>query len=217
MRTCVLALMAVALATPLAAQDHSMHTAPPAAPGALPDGWQVRLDRANASMESVKFVRVGEGYHATLGPSAIFYDPAHRAAGEYTAGAAFTQTRATQHPEGYGIIVGGRDLDGANQEYLYFLVRQDGQFLIKQRVGGETHTIHDWTEHAAITKLGGDGTATNALAVEAGAQHTRFLVNGVEVAAVGNAKLDTAGIAGLRINHGLDVHVGDFRIQRASR
>lgn len=213
MRTCVLALMAVALAAPLAAQDHSTHTAA----GALPDGWQARLDRANASMENVKFVRMGEGYHATLGPSAIFYNPAHSGTGEYTAGAAFTQTRATQHPEGYGIIVGGRDLDGPNQEYLYFLVRQDGKFLIKHRAASETHTIHEWTEHPAVEKLGDNGSATNALAVEVGAQHTRFLVNGVEVASIENASLDTSGIAGLRINHGLDVHVDDFGIQRPSR
>lgn len=217
MRTCVLVFMAVALAAPLAAQDHSAHAAHQAAAGALPDGWQVRLDRANASVEDVSFARAGDGYHATLGPSAIFYNPTHQAAGEYTAGATVTQRRATQHPEGYGIIVGGRNLDGPDQEYVYFLVRQDGQFLIKHRAGSETHTLHEWTEHPAIAKLGADGTATNALAVEAGAQRTRFLVNGVEVANLGNANLDTAGIAGLRINHGLDVHVGDFGVRPASR
>lgn len=88
----------------------------------LPGGWQVRADRANAQMQNVKFVTMGEGYHVTLGPSVILYNPQQRAQGAYRARATFTQTRAPQHPEAYGLLVGGQNLDAANQDYLYFLV-----------------------------------------------------------------------------------------------
>src|SRR6266851_4294789 len=49
--------------------------------------------------------------------------------------ATFTQTKAPRHPEGYGLLFGGRDLAGAAQRYTYFLVRGDGTFLVKRRNG----------------------------------------------------------------------------------
>lgn len=196
----------VLLAFPLAAQDNQR-------PDNLPSGWQVRTDRANAPLKDVKFVTMGDGYHATLGPSAIFYNPEQRAEGAYRAHATFTQTRAPQHPEAYGLIVGGRNLDAANQDYLYFLVRGDGKFMVKHRAGTETHTLVDWTEHSAVKRAGADGKATNALAVEATAEGARFLVNGDEVAKLPRGQgLNTEGVIGLRINHNLDVHVSDFGV-----
>ncbi len=45
-----------------------------------PGGWQVRADpEAIAQMQNVKFVTMGEGYHVTLGPSVILYNPQQRA------------------------------------------------------------------------------------------------------------------------------------------
>ena len=114
-------------------------------------------------------------------------------------------------------MIGGKDLEGDDQSYLYFLIRQDGKFLIKHRAGADTHTLQDWTEHTAIHPSAADGKATNLLAIEAGPERTRFLVNGTEVAAFEAAPdMNTEGIAGLRINHNLDVQVTDFEIDRTS-
>jgi hypothetical protein len=41
----------------------------------------------------------------------------------------------------------------------------------------------------------------------------RFLVNGTEVNTAEAAKVDTAGITGLRINHNLNVHVEGFSVK----
>ena len=38
--------------------------------------------------------------------------------------------------------------------------------MVKHRAGNETHTVIDWTEHAAVQRPGADGKATNTLAVE---------------------------------------------------
>jgi hypothetical protein len=181
----------LASATSLVAQEQST----------LPDGWQARADRASAPMQNVKFVTMGDGYHVTLGPSVILYNPAQRAEGAYRARATFTQTKAPQHPEAYGLLVGGQNLDAANQDYLYFLVRGDGKLV-------------DWTEHAAITRADAAGKATHALAIEATAEVVRFLVNGAEVAKLPRAaQLNTDGVVGLRINHNLDVHVAGFGVE----
>ena len=204
MRTYMLVLAALAAASSLAAQEQST----------LPSGWQARADRANAQMQNVKFVTMGDGYHVTLGPSVILYNPKQRAEGAYRARATFTQTKAPQHPEAYGLLLGGQNLDAANQDYLYFLVRGDGKFLVKHRAGAETHTLFDWTEHAAVKRADAAGKATNTLAFEATAKGARFLVNGTEVAKLPRAaQLNTDGVVGLRVNHNLDVHVSGFKVE----
>src|SRR5437660_1067284 len=40
--------------------------------GSLPRGWHAHTDR-DAPLANVKFVVMGAGYHATLGPAAIFW------------------------------------------------------------------------------------------------------------------------------------------------
>lgn len=214
MRTLILMLAALGVAAPLSAQTkESDPDRKVAGGGALPTGWQARLDRASAGLENVKFVTMGDGYHATLGPAAVFYHPSHTGTGEYTARATYTQTKPARHPEAYGVFVGGRSLDAATQEYLYFVIRQTGEFLVKHRAGAETHTLIDWTEHAAIRKPDASGKATNALAIDVGARELRFLVNGTEVAKLERAaSMNTDGIVGLRVNHNLDVHIGGFGV-----
>jgi hypothetical protein len=182
--------------------------------GVIPEGWEVRLDRPGG-MENLRFMEMHGHQHAILGPSAIFYRPVDSATGAYRLEASFRQNAATRHPEAYGLFVGGRDLQGDGQDYLYFVIRQDGKFLVKHRGGEETHTLIDWTEHAAIQPAGEDGRATNLLAVDVGATGVRFLVNGTEVGTLPRvAYLNTDGIYGLRINHGLDVRVDGLTVSR---
>jgi hypothetical protein len=54
---------------------------------------------------------------------------------------------------------------------------------------------------------------SNTLAVDVGKDKVRFLVNGTEVSSADAAQVDTAGIAGLRINHNLNVHVEGFAVK----
>lgn len=218
MRRMMLATAFVVAATPLAAQgndpDHKV-----AGGGKLPAGWAVRLDRANGKMEDVKFAPMGSGYHVTLGPAAIFYNPAHKATGYYTAMATIAQTKAPAHLEAYGLIVGGRNLDAPNQEYLYFIVRQDGKYMIKHRAGSEVHTIVDWTDHSAIIKADASGKATNTVAIRSTRDSILYLVNNSVVHGQDRAHAGagiTDGQVGLRVNHNLDVHIADFAIVPAS-
>jgi hypothetical protein len=184
--------------------------------GRLPTGWKARLDRANARLEDAKVSTMGNGLHFTTGPAAIYWNAEHQGRGNYTAEASFTMMKPSEHPEAYGLLVGGRDLEGAGQNYLYFLVRQDGSYLVKHRGGSETHDVIDWTKHEAVRTPGADGKATNALAIRVGADSVRFVVNGTQVAARPRsspmlANLD--GQVGLRVNHNLDVHVEGLRVE----
>lgn len=189
-------------------------TAPAAAQG-LPDGWQGRTDRPNQALADVRLAPMGDGFHVTTGPAVILYRPTDSATGAYRVEATFSQTQQPEHAEAYGLFAGGSQLDQDGQDYLYFLVRKTGEFLVKHRAGRETHDLFNWTAHEAVNRPDANGRVSNTLAIDAGTDRVRFLVNGVEVAALDRVPmLVTDGIAGLRVNHNLDVHVSGFSITK---
>jgi len=184
--------------------------------GKLPAGWEARLDNSGAKLEAVKFEASGGGFHVTSGPAGIYFKAEQKASGSYETHATFTQLEPAAHPEAYGLIIGGADLQSDNQKYTYFLIRQDGKFMIKKRDGAATPNVMAWTENAAIKKADSSGKTTNALSVEVGADKVRFLVNGTEVASQPRSQVDTNGIAGFRINHNLNVQVEGFGVKSAA-
>jgi hypothetical protein len=207
------------LASPLAAQ--ARRPAKPADPdkpvkggGPLPAGWSARTDEEGKESE-VKFVTMDKGYHVTLGPAAILWRAADKVDGTFRAVVLFTQTTPTQHAEGYGLFIGGQDLGGAGEKYTYFLIREDGRFLIKRRIGGATSDITStWTAHPAILRPNAAGQSTNRLEVTVAKDRLAFAVNGKEVYTADPRLIDAKGIVGLRVNHNLDVHIDGFGVQR---
>jgi hypothetical protein len=183
--------------------------------GSVPAGWQIRLDDKDATRyttNDIRFVPMGGGFHITSGPAAI-YPGADLPNAPFVLEATFNQTKAPAHPEAYGLFFSGKDLENSDkQEYVYFLVRGNGQFLINHRAGRDVHKIFDWQDNAAIRKQDASGQATNQLTVRAGADSVRFLANGQQVAAISRQVISNpGGRAGLRVNHNLDVHVTGFR------
>ena len=163
---------------------------------------------------------MGPGIHVTSGPAAIYWNPANTVPANYTVSATFTQEAASAHPEAYGLMIGGIRLNAPDQNYLYFLVRQDGKFLINHRANDSTvHKIVDWTANPAVKAIDASGKATNALEVVVMPTKLSFRVNGTEVQSLDRSTIDrdgprsgTSGVAGLRVNHNLDVHIAGFGI-----
>ena len=182
--------------------------------GVTADGWEARLDRGGDAVSVLSFMTMGSGVHATTASAgaAIFWQPSSMTKGSYTISASFTQAEPSNHPNAYGLFFGGSDLAGADQRYSYFVIRQDGQFLIKKRMGSETPTVVDWTRHDAINELDAEGKSTNTLAVEVGSSQVRFLVNGTEVSTQMRSAVDTDGITGLRVTHFLNVHIDNLML-----
>jgi len=210
------AALLAALSLPAAAQEHA-HDADQAAHGggSVPAGWTVRADRGDAS--GAKIEAMGKGLHVTTGPAIILYRSDTDGKGPFHTLATFTQTKPSQHPEGYGLFAGGRGLDGTARQYVYFLVRQDGSYLIKRRDGEKTTDISKgWVKHGAVKQPDAKGTATNLLEIDhkRDAARVAFLVNGKEVYATDAKNLDLDGIVGIRTNHNLDVHVEGFDVHR---
>jgi len=209
------------LAVPVGVEAQSDPDKSVAGGGALPADWHAQTDwslRTNQapSLENVKFVVMGSGHHATTGPAAIFWRDADRGSGDYRVVASITQSKNPEHPEAYGLLIGGRDLAGDGQAYTYFLVRAyDGKFSIRRRGAQKTRptAVVDWTAHEAVRQAdAATGRAENELSILVQGGVVTFLINGKQVHTGRAADLDTQGIVGYRVNHNLDVHLGPIGI-----
>jgi hypothetical protein len=179
-------------------------------------GWWSRLDSPKEPRTGLRFVTEGAGFHVTTGPNVILFDPEEDWEGPYTTAAALTMTKPASHQVAYGIFVGGQDLDTDKQRYTYFVIRQDGKYLIRKRNGAATTNVAgDWADHAAIQKPDAQGRQTNELAIQVGRDSVVFTANGQTVATHPASAVDVVGISGLRIGHGLDVQVPRFSVTQA--
>jgi hypothetical protein len=189
---------------------------PAAGNGVEVGGWWARLDDPKESRTGLKFVTMGTGLHATTGPTVILYDPEEDWEGPYTTKATLTMTKPASHQVAYGLFVGGQNLDTDKQRYTYFVIRQDGKYLIRKRTGATTASVGgDWADHAAIQKPNAQGGQTNELAIRVARDAVTFLVNGQTVATHPTSTVDAVGISGLRIGHGLDVQIEGFSVEQA--
>ena len=184
--------------------------------GSLPSGWSARPDK-DGQVANVKFVTMEPGYHLTLGPATILYRQKDNAKGPFHTLARFDQMKKLKHSEGYGLFMGGRSLAGKDQKYTYFLVRDDGSYLIKRRDGETTTDIsRGWTAHPAVKKGDAQGNASNLLEIDAKRNPNKidFKVNGQTVHTADATDMNLKGVVGLRVNHNLDVHIRDFDLHQ---
>lgn len=196
-----------ALTVPLAAQ--------------APAGWKVRVDRSQSAGDpdntpNLKFVTMGKGFHVTGGPAGTFWNPANTATGDYTVKATFTLVKPSNHTNYYGLVFGGGDLDAAGQNYIYFLIAQDGTYLVKHRAGEATHDVQRATPHKAIQQPDAKGQSRNTLEARVAGSAISYVVNGTVVHTTPKTGMTakTDGIAGVRVNHVLEVHVEGFEVTK---
>lgn len=206
----LLAALSFSVATTLPAQQQQHLSG--GNEGKRPIGWQVRYDKgehAAHGADSVAFAQMTPGFHATTGGSAaIMWHADSMANGDFVVESTmFLFPTNGRDREGYGIFVGGADLAGAGQRYTYFLLRNDGKFLVKQRNAEQTSTLADWTTLPAIALQSGEGAAKNVLRVEARGDAVRFLVNGAEAVSLPRAQAKPDGVYGVRMNHAVNAHV----------
>lgn len=210
MRTPAILLAAIALAVPLHGQNVDDPDRVVTGGGDFPAGWDARVDRDQPATDVV-FVATGDGFRATMGPAAVFYNAAWEQSGDYEIGARFTQVTAPTHPEAYGIAIGGSDLAGPGQQYTYFLVRGTGEYFIANRDGDDRTIEVAWAPHDAVRPQDDAGRQVNELSVRAAGSDVLFLANGTEVARLPRDQVFSEGIFGFRINHNLDVEIDQVR------
>jgi hypothetical protein len=172
-------------------------------------GLQLRLDHSTNAEDpddvpDVTVTATGDGFQVRTGPAVTVWDSGNTATGEYTLSGTFTLLEPSNHVNYYGLVYGGRELVGSEQSYLYFLVAQDGSYLVKHRAGNETtHDIQGRTPHSAVMAADANGRSVNDLEVRVGADATDFVVNGVVVHSAAKTGMAgrSGGIWGVRVNH----------------
>jgi len=186
-----------------------------------PQGWKARVDLSQSASDpddipDVKVVTMGKGFRVTGGPAGTFWSPANAVAGNFTARATFALMKPSGHVNYYGLVFGGADLEGAGQRYLYFLVAQNGTYIIRARRGDGVQDVQSSTAHAAVRRPGTDGRSSNALEVRVAGATISYVVNGTVVHTTPKSGATAAadGIVGVRVNHLLEVMVDAFEVQR---
>ena len=194
--------------------------------GQGPLGWLTRSDAAsdkhgdkhdwakndkhddNRRSDTLAFAQTTPGFLITTGPGTIFWHPDSVTSGQFSVESSIVlfPTKGRDR-EGYGLLIGGKNLDGPNQRYTYFLIRNDARFLVKQRVGDNTIVLKDWTVLKEIKQVLGKDSIKNDIRIVVDAQSVTFSVNGTTALSIPKSQIATDGIFGLRFNHAVNAHV----------
>ena len=155
---------------------------------------------------SWRFVAMPPGWHVTMGPGGILYDPAHRGEGRFT-----IEARPILFPdpseEGYGLFLGGEGLEGPERRYVAFLIRRDQSASVVRVEGAEKTVLVPWKKHGAIQPLDENGFSRNNLRVSAEPSRVVFMVNGDTVSVIPREGNRIDGFFGFRIGPKLNLHI----------
>lgn len=184
----------------------------------LPPGWKWATDvpsrvTTNADFDKVlgdsvwRFTQMTPGFHVTTRPAALMYDATIQASGRYAVESVQILFPGTSQ-SGYGLFIGGRDLDATGAQFIAFLARRDGQVSIERRAAGQTTTLVPWAPSAAV-KLPAKPTetASNTLRVSVELDSLRFSINGQPAAAVARRDLPVDGYFGFRTGADINMHI----------
>jgi hypothetical protein len=185
-------------------------------------GWEGKIDKKEAeagmTISSAKFVKDGEAIHVTTGPAVTYWNPEHKATGDYTVTATFKEPKymnLNAHPHPYGLMIAGSDLGTDEQSYLYCATYGNGRFIVRGFGPAPFQLNGRGAEDPVVNKAAGPGEPVmQEIAMSVKGDKVECAVNGKVVASydkasvVGSGKLkSTDGIYGLRFGHNIEVIV----------
>jgi hypothetical protein len=186
-------------------------------------GWTGKIDaqeeKAGQVLKNSKLAAAGKDLQVTTGPAVTYWNPANKAAGNYTVKATFTESNymgLNDHPHPYGIVIAGNELGTAQQNYLYCAAYGNGTFIVRGfgpepfRMGAPKPE-----PNAAVSKAAGKGASvTQEIAMTVKGDRVECAINGTVVAGYNKAELVTAGklkstdgVYGIRFAHNTDAKV----------
>jgi hypothetical protein len=216
MRSVATALIALVAASGLWAQDPDRTVSDG---GIKIAGWKGRVDRGplaqGRTINDSRVVAIPGGMRMSIGPAAIFWNPANVAKGNYEVKATFHEHKmAMNHPHSYGIFIGGNDLESDTETLLYCIVYGNGTYSVKTFHGAKVTNLVDRAPHEAIRKAGADGETTNEIGVRVEGDKVSCVVNGTEIRSFSKSEViapdrlkSTDGIYGIRVSHNLELTV----------
>ena len=193
-------------------------------------GWAGKIDaseeKAGQVLNNSKLAQHGTMLHVTTGPAVTYWNPANKAAGNYTVKATFNEPKymnLNDHPHPYGIVIAGNDLGTAQQSYLYCAAYGNGNFIMRG-FGPEPFQVNGrrGEPNAAINKAAGkDQPVTQEIAVSVKGDKVECAINGTVVGSYDKATLVTAGklkstdgIFGIRFAHNTEATVAGLAMTK---
>jgi hypothetical protein len=208
--------IAIASLVPLtpAAQDANRTVA---GGGITVQGWQGKAD-GSGQVSEAKLSQEGKDLHVVTGPAITYWNPANKAAGNYTVKATFTEPKymnLNNHPHPYGIVIAGNDMGTDTQSYLYCAAYGDGKFIVRG-FGPAAFQMNGRGEpNEAVAKAAGkDQPVKQEIAMSVKGDKVECAINGKTVASYDKATLvsagklkSTDGVYGIRFAHNTDATV----------
>ena len=188
---------------------------PPPEEPLLPGGYKAVVDAGATDPGQFVVSDSADVVRFTTGPAGVAWRPVD------VIGAGDVRVEATFHLHGapvayreaYGIFVGGQNMDSANVAYTYLMVRATGEFTIRTRTGSVSESLVEWTPHAAVQRVSQDGDEPdNTLVIQVRGGDADFLINDVRVFTMDAGELRPRGLAGVRVNHRLDVGLTSWSV-----
>jgi hypothetical protein len=223
--------VAIAVVVPHALGAKGQDTARAVAGGGVTaKGWTGKVDpneeKSGQTINNAKLAQEGKDLHVTTGPASVFWNPANKAAGDYTVKATFKEPKymnLNDHPHPYGIAIGLNDVGTAQQSYLYCSAYGNGNFIVRG-FGPEAFQVNGrrGEPNAAVHKAAAkDEPVTQDIAVSVKGDKVECSINGTVVgsydksAVVGAGKLkSTDGVYGIRASHNTDVIVSGLTMTK---
>ena len=191
--------------------------------GITAPGWTGKIDaneeKNGQTLNSAKLAAEGGGLHVTTGPAVTYWNPANKAAGNYTVKATFKEPKymsLNDHPHPYGIVIAGNDLGTPQQSYLYCAAYGNGNFIVRG-FGPDPFQVNGrrGEANAAVAKAAGPGEpVTQEIAVSVKGDKVECSINGTVVGSYDKATLvaagklkSTDGLYGIRFAHNTDATV----------
>jgi hypothetical protein len=212
------------------AQDAGEKSRVVAGGGISVPGWTGKIDAAEEKqgqvLNNAKLSQQGGTMMVTTGPAVTYWNPANKAAGNYTVKATFSEPKymnLNSHPHPYGIMIGGNDPGGAEQSYLYCAAYGNGMFIVRG-FGPDAFQVNGrrGEANAAVHKAAAVGEpVSQEIAMSVKGDKVECSINGTVVgsydksAVVGPGKMkSTDGIYGLRFSHNTEVQVTGFTMTK---
>jgi hypothetical protein len=193
-------------------------------------GWTGKVDaneeKNGQTINNAKLAMEGKDLHVTTGPASTYWNPANKAAGNYTVKATFTEAKymnLNDHPHPYGIMIAGNDLGTPQQSYLYCAAYGNGNFIVRG-FGPEAFQVNGrrGESNAAVTKAAGPGEPVKQeIAVSVKGDKVECSINGTVVGSYDKATLvttgklkSTDGVYGIRFAHNTDALVSGLTMTK---
>jgi hypothetical protein len=193
--------------------------------GITAKGWEGKAD-GSGQVSEAKLSQEGKDLHVVTGPAITYWNPANKAAGNYTVKATFNEAKymnLNDHPHPYGIVIAGNDLGTPQQSYLYCAAYGNGSFIVRGmgpepfQVNGRRGEPNDAVHKAA----GKDQPVSQEIAMSVKGDKVECSINGKVVGSYDKATLvaagklkSTDGIYGVRFAHNTEATVSGLTMTK---